>query len=224
VALKGSGDGLRIRVSAGAEPAAVEASLRQQLSRRAGAFFLGAGVVLELPGPGLDLKLASRLEEVIAEGGMQLAAVVRAGSNGDRARSPEGSAGGAEELAGASGKGARAPSAPADDPNVAILVSGTLRGGQRVAHGGSVVVLGDVNPGAEVVAGGSVVVWGRLRGVVEAGLAEGASGAAVCALDLQPTQLRIGNAIARAPEEPGRTPVPEVAREEGGRIVVESWR
>ena len=59
------------------------------------------------------------------------------------------------------------------------------------------LVLGDVNPGAEVVAGGSVVVWGRLRGVVEAGQAEGSGPAVVCALDLAPTQLRLGTALAR---------------------------
>ena len=78
--------------------------------------------------------------------------------------------------------------------------------------------------GGEVSAGGSVVVWGRLRGFVEAGQAPGARDAVVCALDLAPTQLRIGDSLARAPEEAERTPVPEVARESDGRIVVEAWR
>ena len=102
-------------------------------------------------------------------------------------------------------------------------MSGTVRSGQRVAHEGAVVVVGDVNPGAEVIAGGSVVVWGRLRGIVEAGVAEGGEHSIVCALDLAPTQLRIGPALARAPEEPDRTPVPEVARQVDGQIVVDAW-
>lgn len=206
VSVKGAREGLRIIVSAEAEGPAVAASLRDQLSRRAGAFFLGAHVVLELPGPTLDLALAERLAPVISEAGMQLVAVQQSGAS-----QPVLARTAAEEP----------PRAAA--PESALVVSGTLRSGQRVAHGGSVVVLGDVNPGAEVVAGGSVVVWGRLRGVVEAGLADDA-GAAVCALDLMPTQLRIGNAIARAPEEPDRQPVPEVARTVDGRIVVEAWR
>jgi septum site-determining protein MinC len=104
----------------------------------------------------------------------------------------------------------------------ALVVRRTLRSGQRVVHDGPVLVLGDVNPGAEVVAGGSVVVWGRLRGMVEAGRLFEES--VVCALDLAPTQLRIGAAIARAPEEPGRVPVPEVAREGESGIIVDAWR
>jgi septum site-determining protein MinC len=212
VAVKGGRDGLRIRVRSDADPEAAAASLKDQLSRRAGGFFLGASVVLELPGPGLDLALAERLAAVIAEGGMRLVAVEDAGALGESA----------PLRPAAPGAGA-APAAVGADGN-AILVSGTLRSGQRLAHGGSVVVLGDVNPGAEVMAGGSVVVWGHLRGVVEAGLADGADDSAVCALNLAPTQLRIGGAIARAPEEPGRTPVPEIARVEDGRIVVVAWR
>jgi septum site-determining protein MinC len=90
-----------------------------------------------------------------------------------------------------------------------------------VAFEGSVVVLGDVNPGARVLAGGSVIIWGRLRGVVEAGLAE--AQARVCALELAPTQLRIGSAVARAPDDPRTDLAPEVAREAGGAIVVEPW-
>jgi septum site-determining protein MinC len=207
VAVKGAREGLRIIVSADADGPAIASSLKDQLSRRAGGFFLGAHVVLELPGPALDLSLAERLAPVIAEAGMQLVAVQRAGAS-----VPATGRTAVEEL----------PLAAA--PESALVVSGTLRSGQRVAHGGSVVVLGDVNPGAEVLAGGSVVVWGRLRGVVEAGLADGAVSAAVCALDLMPTQLRIGSAIARAPEEPDRQPVPEVARTVDGRIVVEAWR
>jgi septum site-determining protein MinC len=106
-----------------------------------------------------------------------------------------------------------------------ILVDRTLRSGQSVTYIGHVVVLGDVNPGAEVIAGGDVVVWGRLRGTVHAG-ALGDIERCVCALDLAPTQLRIGNLIARPPDEGRRTKQvrPERAFVSDGQIVAERWR
>lgn len=207
VAVKGSGDGLRIAVSQ-AEPEAIETSLRQQLDRRAGAFFEGAPVVLEMPAGDLDLALAARLNDVIVAAGMRLQGVTSRTDEPGRPHRPE---------------AAVAPaSAVQASPDAALIVHRTLRSGQRIVHDGPVVVIGDINPGAEILAGGSVIVWGRLRGTVEAGLAEEGD-AVVCALDLAPTQLRIGAAIARAPEEPGRTPVPEVASEIDGRIVVDVW-
>ena len=204
VAVKGTGDGLRITVSSG-DPAQIEASLRQHLERRSGTFFEGASVVLEMPDGALDLELAARLGAVLEGAHVQLSAI-RAGPE---TKSPE--------LRGSEPAAAQVP------PSVALLVSGTLRSGQRIIHDGPVVVLGDINPGSEIVAGGSVIVWGRLRGTVEAGLS-GQEEAVVCALDLAPTQLRIGSALARAPEEPNRRPVPEIARAEGGRIVVDAWQ
>jgi septum site-determining protein MinC len=112
-----------------------------------------------------------------------------------------------------------------DEDEMGILVDRTLRSGQSVHCVGHVVVLGDVNPGAEVMAGGDVVVWGRLRGIVHAG-AFGDAGRCVCALDLSPTQLRIGSHIARPPEERRRAKQvgPERAFVSKGRIVAERWR
>ncbi|HVA37537.1 MAG TPA: septum site-determining protein MinC [Candidatus Dormibacteraeota bacterium] len=101
-----------------------------------------------------------------------------------------------------------------------VLHRGTLRGGQAIRHRGSIVVLGDVNPGSELVATGDIVVIGALRGVAHAG-AQGDAAACVFALDLSPTQLRIGSHIAVAPEgERRRAPQPELARVEDGRIVI----
>lgn len=210
VSIKGRADGLRIAI-ARADAADVESSLRQQLASRSGQFFLDAAVTLEMPPGPLDLVLAARLGEIVHEAGMRVTAVL-GGVDGSRSRQAD------------AGTGAAAPaSVPAD---AALVVHRTLRSGQRIVHAGTVVIFGDVNAGAEVVAGGSVIVWGRLRGVVEAGLAEAdalAAAPVVCALDLAPTQLRIGAAIARAPEEPGRVPEPEIARAVDGAIVVESW-
>jgi septum site-determining protein MinC len=103
----------------------------------------------------------------------------------------------------------------------AIFVRRTLRSGFKVTHHGHIIVMGDVNPGAEVVAGGSVVVWGRLRGVVHAG-ADGDERAVVCALELDPVQLRIAGYMAVTPKRKGK-PAPEVARVENGQVVADSW-
>ncbi|MBI3943276.1 MAG: septum site-determining protein MinC [Chloroflexi bacterium] len=104
------------------------------------------------------------------------------------------------------------------------LIRRTLRSGQTIQHPGHVVVIGDVNAGAEITAGADVVVFGRLRGVVHAGAA-GDDEAIVCALDLSPTQLRIGNYIARPPDEHtrGRNNA-EIARILDGQIVLERWK
>lgn len=105
----------------------------------------------------------------------------------------------------------------------AALVSQTLRSGQLVRYAGSVVVFGDVNPGAAIIADGSVFVWGRLRGVVHAGAA-GDDGAVVGALQLAPTQLRIGVLIARAPDANKDAVLgAEIARVRDGRITIEDW-
>jgi septum site-determining protein MinC len=103
----------------------------------------------------------------------------------------------------------------------AIFVQRTMRSGFRVSFAGHVIVLGDVNPGAEIIAKGSVIIWGRLRGVVHAG-AEGDETAVVCALDLNPTQLRIASQVAVTPGRKGK-PQPEIASVQGGRVVAEYW-
>ncbi len=105
----------------------------------------------------------------------------------------------------------------------ALVLKETLRSGRSVYHEGAVIVLGDVNAGAEVIAAGDVLVWGRLRGLVHAG-ALGDDTAVICALDLNPTQLRIADQIAIPPETRGRKPEPEQAAIRGGRIVADSWQ
>ena len=111
---------------------------------------------------------------------------------------------------------------PAEAPVGATVVRRTLRSGQTLRHPGDIVVIGDVNPGAELVAGGDIVVWGRLRGLVHAG-ALGSDEAIICALDLSPTQLRIGNHIARSPEERPKQALPEMASVQDGQIVAVPW-
>ncbi len=103
-----------------------------------------------------------------------------------------------------------------------LLLRETLRSGRSVYHEGDVVVIGDVNPGAEIIAAGHVIVWGKLRGLVHAG-ALGDSSAVICALQLTPTQLRIGDQIAIPPGGVHSKPVPELAAIQDGNIVAEPW-
>jgi len=55
-------------------------------------------------------------------------------------------------------------------PAESLVIEGSVRSGQRVAHpGGDVSVVGNVASGAEIVAGGSVHIYGVLRGRASAG-------------------------------------------------------
>jgi septum site-determining protein MinC len=103
----------------------------------------------------------------------------------------------------------------------AIILQRTLRSGFRVSFQGSVVVVGDVNPGADIIAGGSVVVWGKLRGTVHAG-SDGDEQAVVCALEMEPMQLRIANAVLPIANAK-RKSQPEVIKILNGQVVVEPW-
>jgi septum site-determining protein MinC len=105
-----------------------------------------------------------------------------------------------------------------------LLVRRTLRSGQRVRYFGNVVVLGDVNPGAEITAGGDIIVMGWLRGLAHAG-AGGNDRAMVSAFRLNPTQLRIGQYIGRAPDqgEAVLPNIPEFAEVRDGHLVIDRW-
>ncbi|AFY35369.1 septum site-determining protein MinC [Calothrix sp. PCC 7507] len=98
------------------------------------------------------------------------------------------------------------PQAPAD----ALYLEMTVRSGVEIRHPGTVIILGDLNPGGIVVADGDILVWGRLRGVAHAG-ALGNRECLIMALQMEPTQLRIADAVARAPEKSPMQFSPEVA-------------
>lgn len=91
-----------------------------------------------------------------------------------------------------------------------LYMQATVRSGVEIRHPGTVVILGDLNPGGNVVAAGDILVWGRLRGVAHAG-AQGNSQCVIMALQMEPTQLRIADAVARPPETPPDQFYPEFA-------------
>lgn len=121
-----------------------------------------------------------------------------------------------------------------------LIVRGTIRSGQLIEYKGSIVVIGDINPGAEIKATGSIVVMGGLRGVAHAGT-NGDYNSFIAAINLQPTQLRIGDIITRAPDgiasagsKTGNglghksrsrqvSSIPEMANVRQGMIVVEPY-
>lgn len=98
-----------------------------------------------------------------------------------------------------------------------LYLQTTIRSGMEVRHPGTVIILGDVNPGSTIIADGDILVWGYLRGVAHAG-ASGNTQGLIMALRLEPTQLRIGDQVARAPEKPPAQYYPEVAYVTNGGI------
>lgn len=110
-----------------------------------------------------------------------------------------------------------------DEANTRIVCS-TLRSGQKVETEHSLLILGDLNSGAEIVAGGDVIVLGTLRGVAHAGAYdESGAGRVIFALDLRPTQLRIGSVISRGGTSESSKKIPEIAHVDGDLIVVEPY-
>jgi septum formation inhibitor MinC len=126
-----------------------------------------------------------------------------------------------------------------DVPN-SRLVTQTLRSGQKIESPNTVIIIGDVNSGAEVRSAGHVIVLGTLRGIAHAGSDDDdTSNKKILALNLRPTQLRIGTVISRGGdssavklsstsktgnEKFNMEPVtPEVAYVENGNIIVDNY-
>lgn len=214
ISIKGGRDGLRLRLDDAATWPELLAQLEHQLAQNQ-SFFHGARLTLEVGDRPLSESQLAEMLGLMQQHGVAAEAL----SAGDRE---------ARTAARNVGLTARPPSRATPPPPAlaanegeAMLLTRTVRSGQVLRHSGHITLIGDVNPGGELIAGGSVVVWGRLRGFVHAG-ALGNPEALVCAVELYPTQLRIADQIAITPK--GVSPhIPEVARIEGGQIIVEPW-
>lgn len=101
----------------------------------------------------------------------------------------------------------QAPGQPLENP---LYLQTTVRSGVEIRHSGTIIIVGDTNPGSALLASGDILVWGRLRGLAHAGL-EGNRSCRIMALQMQPTQLRIADLVARPPETPPANYLPEVA-------------
>ncbi len=225
VSIKGTREGLTVTLGEGEFDELLD-NLSQYLATQ-GAFFRGGTVALQVGERALGDEQFARINALFAEHEMTLRTVVTSNTETQQAAqglglrvviqpaTPE-----------AEGPQAAAPGGAVTRPvetSKGILVRHLVRSGQVIRHTGHVVIIGDVNVGGEIVAGGDVIIWGRLHGTVHAG-AFGNSQAIVCALELAPLQLRIGELIARSDErERPRTPFPEVACVRDNAIVVEPW-
>lgn len=233
VRIKGIREGLLVTVEA--EPGRdLVRELDHELARKKG-FLRGSRVALAVGEQVIDRTGLTAVQDLLARHGMALWAVLSdTAATKDAARD----LGLATRLPGSQtdldGKVVEAPVARPAEPTPTsiagdnsgsqggILIKETLRSGRSISHEGHVVIIGDVNPGAQIVAGGDVVVWGKLRGLVHAG-ALGDQSAVICALELIPTQLRIADQIAIAPDR-RRQPIPEMAAIRNGQIVAEAWK
>jgi len=220
ITIKGTSDGLIITLGAGAWPGLVD-ELDRHLGQKA-AFFKGGRVALRVGSRQLTRLQLESVGHVLNRHKVTLWAV-ESDSPGTRQA--------AEQLGLETNLSPRKePEATAEVSPVgenSIVVRRTLRSGQTLHHPGHVVVIGDVNPGAEIRAGGSVVVWGRLSGTVYAGAGENGLGeeAVVCALQLSPALLSIGNQMTRSPATDSNPEViPEMASVQDNQIVAEPWK
>ena len=227
VDIKGIRDGLLIRVKDHPDVAVV-AALGEELARKR-EFLAGSRIAVDVGRRALDDDQLAALHQLFESHELTLWAVLAEDGDTREAARRAGLAtrlsGSATDLEGNALSGPANDSEPASakEPPAAnaLLLRETVRSGRSVWHDGHVVILGDVNPGAQVVGAGSVIVWGRLRGLVHAG-ALGDATAVICALELNPTQLRIADHIAVAPDNgPGRAPEQAAIRE--GQIVAEPW-
>lgn len=229
VRIRGIKDGILVTLGAGPYLDVYD-QLTDELSQKA-SFLHGSQVTLDVGARSLDRNQLSELVDLFASHEQVLWTVL---AEADATR----------EVAQGLGLATRVPGSQTDlegrplssSPNAsptdtqapsqtggAIFLKETLRSGRSVFHEGAVVVMGDVNPGAEIIAAGDVIVWGRLRGLVHAG-ALGDETAVICALSLNPTQLRIADQIAISPNGSKHKPEPEKVSIRDGQIVAESWQ
>lgn len=246
VSIKGTREGLTITLGQG-EYAELFAELEEHLKTQ-GAFFRGAKVALQVADRALDQERLGQVSELLARSEMTLRTVVTSSAETQRAVNalglrllePTPSEGETVSAIPASPDADAEPRPAVSRPVVSTpapvmrsgngqegsrgtLVRRLVRSGQVVRHTGHVVVIGDVNVGAEIIAGGDIVIWGHLFGTAHAG-AMGDEQAVVCALDLTPLQLRIGNHVARPGEDASaKRRAPEVASVRDGAIVVQPW-
>ncbi len=212
ISIKGTKEGLVVAIGEGSWPDLV-AQLDEDLRHKA-EFFHGAQAMVRVGTRKLSTKELRQVQELLSAHQMRMSGLAASDEKTVEAAT-------ALDIPVMLPMAARPPHG--EDLEEALFVKRTVRSGQTIQHPGDVTILGDVNPGGQVVAGGDVVIWGKLRGTVHAG-AVGDDSSLVCALVLAPMQLRIGNHIARSPEDEPRDPgLPEVARVQGDGIIVEPW-
>lgn len=233
ISIKGIREGLLISLNDAADMGLIDA-INSELIEKQG-FLDGSRIVLDVGQRTFDRRQLGRFQALFDDYGMSLHAVL---TENDETKSQAQDLGLATRIAGSNtdlnGNVVEAVATQATPPSPQSVMPATatsgsplfiktnIRSGRSIYHEGDIIVLGDVNPGSEVVAAGNVIIWGRVRGVIHAG-ALGDETAVICALDLSPTQLRIGSHIAVPPQD-NVDPLPETARVRDGMIIAEAWQ
>jgi len=218
VSIKGGKDGVVIALSPTDEWLTITGELASRIDEKS-AFFKGANLIIELGERPVPKHELSGLKALIERRGLTIGLIVSASKTTiDAADALDLRI---QALIDENAEESAQLPAPADGTQ-GILVRNTVRAGRSIYSAGHVVVYGDVNPGAEIVAGGDIFVWGKIRGNVHAG-AHGDEQAVICALDLQPNQLRIAGYIVTSPPDKRRKVKPEMAFIRHHQINVESW-
>lgn len=217
VTIKGTSEGLVITIGSGPLNSVLE-EMEARLSAKA-SFFVGGRVALRVGDRALSAEQLQTIGGILERIGVTLWAVE---SEHPATHAATQELGLETQLHPVLIPAGQAPEELLEQDMAGILVHRTLRSGQALHHAGHVTLIGDVNPGAEVIAGGDIVVWGKLRGIAHAG-AMGNESSVICALELAPSQIRIGEHIARPPERSRPPNVPEIASVQEDGIVVERW-
>ena len=227
IEIKGTRDGLIVVIGAGSLSGIMELLTTELASKKA--FLAGSRIALNVDSRVLRIDQLAELQAIFEDNHTTLWTVLTTAEETRQAARDLGLAtrlsGSHTDLNGEALDDTAVSPTPTPDKSAgqnALFLRETLRSGRSILHEGPVVIFGDVNPGAEILAAGDVVVWGRLRGMVHAG-AFGDRDAVICALILAPTQLRIADQIAIAPDDRQRTMQPEQAFIRDGRIVAEPW-
>lgn len=100
------------------------------------------------------------------------------------------------------------------DERICKIVRKSLRSGENVRSRGDVIIYGDVNPGATVEAAGNITVIGALRGTAQIN-----GRGRVFALNMEPTQIRIGNVYSYSKK--GENVGAAVAMAQKGEIILQ---
>lgn len=203
VIFKGSRDGIRLIINQSVEFGFILNQLKVKLDEAADFFTAGTTVKVPAAIGFLNGQQREELAGLLAHYGLQCAECDEDYHQDDEQDAP-----------------VEVPAELERHEHETLIVPRTLRGGQKLVHGGSVIIDGDVNPGAEVIAGGNITILGTCRGLAHAG-AYGNHEATITAKRLIASQLRIAGLIARAPDNLDVSTYVETARIDNHYIIIE---
>ena len=235
VVFKGRKDGILVMLDKDADFGEIKEQLKKK-AKEAANFFGDASTALFFTGRELNERQEAELVEIFFETTNLNITFVNSGGDTIEKKKRDG-----DKKAEVKAKAEKSEAPPEDREaeayayesaaeNMTCFHRGGLRSGRSLVYPGSVVLFGDLNPGAEIIAEGNIIILGSAKGLVHAGCS-GSDGCFVCALNLQPTQLRISGLISYADYDTvasyrggGRNAAarPSFAYIEGENIVIET--